>query len=66
MFNTTDTDNRFASHLQALKDNEIMTKIENAELTQELRGYVFLMMMRSTYTMLQNAIVDMFESILHE
>jgi hypothetical protein len=48
VFNTTDTDNRFASHLQALKDNAIMTKIENAELTKELRWWVLLMLMRSS------------------
>jgi hypothetical protein len=66
VFNTTDTDNRFASHLQALKDNAIMTKIHNAKWTKELRWWVLLMLMRSTYTTLQNSIVEMFESILHE
>jgi hypothetical protein len=37
----------YANHLQALKSAEIMTKIDNAESTKEIRGWVMLMLMRS-------------------
>lgn len=37
----------YAKHLAALKDAEIMNKIQNPEFIQELRGRVMLMLMRA-------------------
>ncbi|GHV25770.1 hypothetical protein FACS1894176_05140 [Bacteroidia bacterium] len=38
----------YAKHLQALKENGIMTQIDNPEAKVELRQWVRLMLMRST------------------
>jgi hypothetical protein len=44
--NAKDWEKRYTKHLEALKDADIMTKI-NTPIAQELRGYVMLMMMRT-------------------
>jgi hypothetical protein len=45
----------YAKHLDALKAAGIMTQIQNAESTKEIRGYVMLMLMRSEGS---DAVVD--------
>ena len=47
----------YANHLQALKDAGIMTKIENPSQL-EIRGYVMLMLQRSTAESLINKVVN--------
>jgi hypothetical protein len=37
----------YTDHLQALKEADIMTKIINAEIINEIRWYVLLMLMRA-------------------
>lgn len=47
----------YANHLQALKDAGIMTKIENPSQL-EIRGYVMLMLQRSSAESLINKVVN--------